>query len=148
MGGGVGSGLGALITHEIREDNPKLCIQNNVLYPSVNQCSTESIVASYNTVLSATRLHNDSDLTLIHSNGGLEQYCNVNLRLKSPTFKDFNQVIARAHCHYLRLFDGSPPLDFSSSKMTDFASSMIPYPRLNMLLPSFVQDERKKSMFS
>lgn len=91
LGGGTGSGLGAFITQEVREEYKNAFIVNQVVWP---YSTGEVIVQNYNTLLSVSQLYETSDAILLSENDHLNRVCNHLLGISYPSFKDLNSVIA------------------------------------------------------
>lgn len=93
LAGGTGSGLGAYVTQQIR-DEPCLTgssILNGVVWPHE---AGEVAVQAYNATLSLSHLHADSDGLFVWQNDDLAKACIELLRVKSPSFPDMNRIVA------------------------------------------------------
>ena len=92
LAGGTGSGLGSLITQLLSFNYPKYNIYNQVIFPHL---SGDVSVQAYNTILTLSHLFQFSDGIILHKNDDLNYICQKRLHLKSPSFKDMNQIVAQ-----------------------------------------------------
>jgi len=102
------------------------------LYPSV-QLST-STIDPYNTILSHSSMCTTNTFNVMFDNETLYGLCKKHMKVKSPTYSHLNQLISQtvsSMTQSLR-FDGESSVD-----LRDFCVNLIPYPRINNLIPSF-----------
>ena len=91
LAGGTGSGVGAFITHCLRDEFPHSCILNQVVWP---YGTGEVIVQNYNAILTLSQLYKSSDGIIVLENDKLQSICSRLLKLKHISFKDINKVIS------------------------------------------------------
>lgn len=92
LAGGTGSGVGAYITHALRDEYPNANMINPVVWP---YDSGEVCVQNYNAVLTLAHLYQSTDAVLAVENDQLHQICSRLLALKKVIFGSFKscQVI-------------------------------------------------------
>ena len=83
LAGGTGSGVGAYMTHALRDDYPHAHMLNPVVWP---YDSGEVCVQNYNAVLTLAHLHQSSDSIIAVENDHLHQICNRLLALKKVSW--------------------------------------------------------------
>jgi len=132
VGGGTGSGLGALLLERLSVDygkKPKLGFN---VYPAP-QVST-AVVEPYNSVLSTHALLEHTDVCIILDNEAVYDICQKGLNITGPSYKNLNQLIAQVISSLtasLR-FDGALNVD-----ITEFQTNLVPYPRIHFMLSSY-----------
>lgn len=89
--GGTGSGVGCYVTELLRDTFPKMLLSNVLVWPYIGG---EVIIQNYNVILSLAKLYEHSDMIFMYENDTLNTICQRLLGLKSPSFKDMNQVLA------------------------------------------------------
>ena len=94
LGGGTGSGLGALIMCQLTEDfKERIRVSYNIVpSPKVSEVVTEP----YNAVLALSKLIDLTNLVFVLDNEALYKICCNVLRLVQPTYGDFNHLVALA----------------------------------------------------
>jgi len=132
VGGGTGSGLGALLLERLSVDYGKKSKLGFTVYPSP-QVST-AIVEPYNTVLSTHALLEHTDVDVILDNEAIYDICKRGLNLSRPTYANLNrlisQVVSTLTCS-LR-FEGSLNVDIN-----EFQTNLVPYPRIHFMANSY-----------
>jgi len=132
VGGGTGSGLGALLLERLSVDYGKKSKLGYTVYPSP-QVST-AIVEPYNTVLSTHALLEHTDVDVILDNEAIYDICKRALNLPKPTYANLNrlisQVVSALTCS-LR-FEGSLNVDIN-----EFQTNLVPYPRIHFMANSY-----------
>ena len=119
LGGGTGSGLGALLLGKIREEYPDRMLATFSIFPSPKVSNT--VVEPYNAILSTHNLVENSNITCcidvshhslprfqgdwrerhgirqltIIQNEALYQICVSELKQKTPEYRDLNALIAK-----------------------------------------------------
>jgi tubulin beta len=122
LGGGTGSGLGALLLGKIREEYPDRMLATFSIFPSPKV--SETVVEPYNAILSTNNLVENSDITtcidvsqhllgwasnsypatkgtllswvlIIVQNEALYEICVTELKQKTPEYKDLNSLVAK-----------------------------------------------------
>lgn len=132
LGGGTGSGLGALLLEEFSEEFGKKAKLEFAVYPAP-QVST-SVVEPYNTVLTTHSTLEHADCTFMVDNEAIYDMCRKNLGIARPSFNNLNSLIAQVVSSVtasLR-FDGSLNVD-----LNEFQTNLVPYPRIHFPLVSY-----------
>ena len=123
VGGGTGSGLGALLLERLSVDYGRKSKLSFTIYPSP-QVST-AVVEPYNCVLSTHSLLEHTDVSFMVDNEALYDICRRNLDIERPTYTNLNRLIAQVISSLtasLR-FDGALNVD-----VTEFQTNLVPYP--------------------
>jgi tubulin alpha len=132
VGGGTGSGFGALLLEQLSIDYGKKSKLDFCMFPSP-QIST-SVVEPYNSVLSTHALLEHTDVAFMLDNEAIYDICRDKLALEKPTYKNLNRLIAQVISSLtasLR-FQGSLNVDIN-----EFQVNLVPYPRIHFLLCSY-----------
>ena len=132
VGGGTGSGLGALLLERLSVDYGKKSKLGFTIYPSP-QVST-AVVEPYNSVLSSHSLLEHTDVAFMLDNEALYDLCRRNLDIERPTYTNLNRLVAQVVSSLtasLR-FDGALNVD-----VTEFQTNLVPYPRIHFTLSSY-----------
>merc|ERR1712157_98088 len=132
VGGGTGSGLGALLLERLSVDYGKKSKLGFTIYPSP-QVST-AVVEPYNSVLSTHSLLEHTDVAVMLDNEAVYDICRRNLGLAKPTYQNLNrlisQVVSTLTCS-LR-FEGTLNVDIN-----EFQTNLVPYPRIHFMANSY-----------
>ncbi|OJA13008.1 hypothetical protein AZE42_03519 [Rhizopogon vesiculosus] len=132
LGGGTGAGLGSLLLSKLREEYPDRMLSTFSVLPAPNV--SETVVEPYNSLLSIHQLVDNCDLTICIDNEALYDIAVRTLKIKSPSYKDLNQLISKVMCGV------STSLRFPGQLNGDLRKlgmNLIPFPRLHFLMPSF-----------
>jgi len=132
VGGGTGSGLGALLLERLSVDYGKKPKLGFTVYPAP-QVST-AVVEPYNSVLSTHALLEHTDVCIILDNEAVYDICQKNLNISCPSYSNLNKLIAQVISSLtasLR-FDGALNVD-----VTEFQTNLVPYPRIHFMLSSY-----------
>ena len=132
VGGGTGSGLGALILERLSVDYGRKSKLSFTIYPSP-QVST-AVVEPYNCVLSTHSLLEHTDVSFMVDNEALYDICRRNLDIERPTYTNLNRLIAQIISSLtasLR-FDGALNVD-----VTEFQTNLVPYPRIHFVVAAY-----------
>merc|ERR1712118_159597 len=132
VGGGTGSGLGALLLERLSVDYGRKSKLSFTLYPSP-QVST-AVVEPYNCVLSTHGLLEHSDVSFMVDNEALYDICRRNLDVERPTYTNLNRLVAQIISSLtasLR-FDGALNVD-----ITEFQTNLVPYPRIHFVVSAY-----------
>ncbi|KAG1737147.1 beta-tubulin 2 [Suillus paluster] len=132
LGGGTGAGLGSLLLSKLREEYPDRMLSTFSILPAPNV--SETVVEPYNSLLSIHQLVDNCDLTICIDNEALYDIAVRTLKIKSPAYKDLNQLIAKVMCGV------STSLRFPGQLNGDLRKlgmNLVPFPRLHFLMPSF-----------
>ena len=132
LGGGAGSGMGTLMLANIREEFPDRIISTYSVASSPKV--SDSVVESYNGVLSLDKLTDLSDMTCVLDNEALFDVCFRTLKMTTPTFGDINHLIASAMSASTSCFRFPGQLNCDLRKM---AVNLVPFPRLHFLITGF-----------
>ena len=93
VGGGTGSGLGALLLERLSVDYGKKSKLGFTVYPSP-QVST-AVVEPYNSVLSTHSLLEHTDCASMLDNEAIYDLCRRNLDIERPTYTNLNRLIGQ-----------------------------------------------------
>jgi len=132
VGGGTGSGLGALLLERLSIDYGKKSKFGFTVYPSP-QVST-AIVEPYNSTLSTHSLLEHTDVDVILDNEAIYDICKRCLNLTKPTYRNLNRLISQVVSSLtvsLR-FPGSLNVDIN-----EFQTNLVPYPRIHFMANSY-----------
>ncbi|CDK28648.1 unnamed protein product [Kuraishia capsulata CBS 1993] len=132
LGGGTGSGLGALLLEQFSNEYGKKAKLEFAVYPAP-QVAT-SVVEPYNTVLSTHMTLENADCTFMVDNEAIYDMCRKNLGISRPSLGNLNNLIAQVVSSVtasLR-FDGSLNVD-----LNEFQTNLVPYPRIHFPLVSY-----------
>ncbi|EGD81133.1 hypothetical protein PTSG_11171 [Salpingoeca rosetta] len=92
VAGGTGSGLGAAVLDALQDEFPHVPSWAKIIWPHE---TGETVVQSYNCVLSMAHAYQACDGILLFENDHLQDICHRMLRLKRVTVQDLNKVIAQ-----------------------------------------------------
>ncbi|KAJ9117452.1 hypothetical protein QFC22_004302 [Naganishia vaughanmartiniae] len=112
LGGGTGSGLGALLLSKIRED-PKV---------------SDTVVEPYNAILSTHNLVENTDITVCLDNEALYDINQNILKIKQPEYEHLNALIAKVMSGFTTTLRFPGVLN---SDLRKLAVNMVPFPRLH-----------------
>merc|ERR1712036_139773 len=93
VGGGTGSGLGALILERIAVDYRKKSKIGFEIYPAPKLSTC--IVEPYNAMLSTHWLLDHTEVSILLDNEAIYAICKNQLEEKRPNYKNLNQIIAK-----------------------------------------------------
>jgi len=128
VGGGTGSGLGALILERIAVDYRKKSKIGFEIYPAPN--ISTCIVEPYNAMLSTHWLLDHTEVSIVLDNEAIYSICKKQLGIDRPSYLDLNMVIAKVISSMtasLR-FDGELNVDLG-----EFQTNLVPFPRLHFM---------------
>merc|ERR1712176_858672 len=128
VGGGTGSGLGALILERIAVDYRKKSKIGFEVYPAPNLSTC--IVEPYNAMLSTHWLLDHTEVSLVLDNEAVYGIVQRQLENDRPSYADLNKVIAKVVSSMtasLR-FDGELNVDLG-----EFQTNLVPFPRLHFM---------------
>merc|ERR1711879_390346 len=128
VGGGTGSGLGALILERIAVDYRKKSKIGFEIYPAPN--ISTCIVEPYNAMLSTHWLLDHTEVSVVLDNEAIYSICQKQLDIDRPSYMDLNVVIAKVISSMtasLR-FDGELNVDLG-----EFQTNLVPFPRLHFM---------------
>jgi len=128
VGGGTGSGLGALILERIAVDYRKKSKIGFEIYPAPN--ISTCIVEPYNAMLSTHWLLDHTEVSIVLDNEAIYAICQKQLDVDRPTYGNLNVIIAKVISSMtasLR-FDGELNVDLG-----EFQTNLVPFPRLHFM---------------
>merc|ERR1711879_442003 len=128
VGGGTGSGLGALILERIAVDYRKKSKIGFEVYPAPNLSTC--IVEPYNSMLSTHWLLDHTEVSLVLDNEAIYGICQKQLELERPSYADLNKVISKVVSSMTAAlrFDGELNVDLG-----EFQTNLVPFPRLHFM---------------
>eukprot|EP01084_Bolivina_argentea_P219580 372397_1 len=131
VGGGTGSGLGALVLERVAVDYRKKSKLGFHMFPFNNMYSTAQTEA-YNALLSVHWLLDHTEVSQIFDNRKLYDICNRKLHVAVPTYHDLNCIISKvisSSTASLR-FEGELNVDLNELQCN------VTFPRLHFMVPS------------
>jgi len=139
VGGGTGSGLGALILERIAVDYRKKSKIGFEIYPApkISTC----IVEPYNAMLSTHWLLDHTEVSMLLDNEAIYGICQKQLDVDRPSYKDLNIIISKVISSMtasLR-FDGELNVDLG-----EFQTNLVPFPRLHFMTTALAPVINKK----
>jgi len=139
VGGGTGSGLGALILERIAVDYRKKSKIGFEIYPApkISTC----IVEPYNAMLSTHWLLDHTEVSIMLDNEAIYGICQKQLDQDRPSYKDLNIIISKVISSMtasLR-FDGELNVDLG-----EFQTNLVPFPRLHFMTTALAPVINKK----
>jgi tubulin alpha len=128
VGGGTGSGLGALVLERMAVDYRKKSKLGFEIYPSPNLSTC--VVEPYNAMLSTHWLLDHTEVSLVLDNEAIYELCQKNLTIKRPSYENLNRLICKVISSMtasLR-FEGEMNVD-----LNEFQTNLVPFPRLHFM---------------
>ncbi|KAJ5855583.1 uncharacterized protein N7529_009527 [Penicillium soppii] len=132
IGGGTGSGFGALLLERLAAEYGKKSKLEFAVYPSPSVAT--AVVEPYNAVLSTHSTIENSECTFLVDNEAVYDICKRNLDIPRPGFDHLNRLIAQVVSSVtasLR-FDGALNVD-----LNEFQTNLVPFPRIHYPLISY-----------
>jgi tubulin alpha len=132
VGGGTGSGFGALLLDRLSVEYGKKPKLDFCIYPSP-RIST-SVVEPYNSILSTHSLLEHTDVSFILDNEALYRVCQNSLGIERPSYSNLNRLLAQVISSMtasLR-FHGQLNVDIN-----EFQVNLVPYPRIHFMMCSY-----------
>jgi len=131
VGGGTGSGLGALLLEKIAVEYRKKSKIGFEIYPSPN--ISTCIVEPYNALLSTHWLLDHTDVSLLLDNEAIYDICKKSLLIKKPSYADLNIIITKVVSSMTAAlrFEGELNVD-----LNEFQTNLVPFPRLHFMTTS------------
>merc|ERR1712083_117653 len=128
VGGGTGSGLGALILERIAVDYRKKSKIGFEIYPAPNLSTC--IVEPYNAMLSTHWLLDHTEVSIMLDNEAIYSILQKQLDKDRPSYGQLNQVIAKVISSMTAAlrFDGELNVDLG-----EFQTNLVPFPRLHFM---------------
>jgi tubulin alpha len=141
VGGGTGSGLGALILERIAVDYRKKSKLGFEVYPSptISTC----VVEPYNALLTTHWLLDHTEISIILDNEAIYDICQKNLDIERPSYDALNRMIAKAVSSMTASLRFAGELNVD---LNEFQTNLVPFPRLHFMVTSMapVTTEKKK----
>jgi tubulin alpha len=141
VGGGTGSGLGALILERIAVDYRKKSKLGFEVYPSptISTC----VVEPYNALLTTHWLLDHTEISIILDNEAIYDICQKNLDIDRPSYDNLNRMIAKAVSSMTASLRFAGELNVD---LNEFQTNLVPFPRLHFMVTSMapVTTEKKK----
>jgi tubulin alpha len=131
VGGGTGSGLGALILERMAVDYRKKSKLGFELYPSPSLST--AVVEPYNALLSTHWLLDHTEVSLLLDNEAIYDLVIQKLQIKHPSYDHLNRLITKVISSMtasLR-FEGEMNVD-----LNEFQTNLVPFPRLHFMITS------------
>jgi len=131
VGGGTGSGLGALILERIAVDFRKKSKLGFEVYPSPT--ISTAVVEPYNALLATHWLLDHTEVSLLIDNEAVYEICQKKLGIKKPSYENLNRLISKVISSMtasLR-FEGELNVD-----LNEFQTNLVPFPRLHFMTTS------------
>jgi tubulin alpha len=141
VGGGTGSGLGALILERIAVDYRKKSKLGFEVYPSptISTC----VVEPYNALLTTHWLLDHTEVSVVLDNEAIYEICQKWLDRKRPSYDNLNRLITKTISSMtasLR-FEGELNVD-----LNEFQTNLVPFPRLHFMITSMAPVVTPKKM--
>merc|ERR1712048_1119974 len=139
VGGGTGSGLGALILERIAVDYRKKSKIGFEVYPAPN--ISTCIVEPYNAMLSTHWLLDHTEVSLMLDNEAIYAICQKQLDIMRPSYKNLNEIVAKVVSYMTAAlrFDGETNVDLG-----EFQTNLVPFPRLHFMTTGLAPVVAKK----
>eukprot|EP01103_Thecamoeba_quadrilineata_P017524 TRINITY_DN6260_c0_g1_i1.p1 TRINITY_DN6260_c0_g1~~TRINITY_DN6260_c0_g1_i1.p1 ORF type:complete len:466 (+),score=102.71 TRINITY_DN6260_c0_g1_i1:49-1398(+) len=131
VGGGTGSGFGALLLEHLSVEYRKKCKLDFCIYPSP-KVST-AVVEPYNSVLTTHSLLEYTDVAFLLDNEAIYDICKNSLDIKKPTFSNLNRLVAQVISSLTASLRFEGPLNVD---LNEFQTNLVPYPRIHFMLCS------------
>jgi tubulin alpha len=128
VGGGTGSGLGALILERIAVDYRKKSKLGFEVYPSPNLSTC--VVEPYNALLTTHWLLDHTEVSVLLDNEAIYGICQKRLGIPRPSYDNLNKLITKVISSMtasLR-FEGELNVD-----LNEFQTNLVPFPRLHFM---------------
>merc|ERR1712045_921536 len=139
VGGGTGSGLGALILERIAVDYRKKSKIGFEIYPAPKMSTC--IVEPYNAMLSTHWLLDHTEVSVVLDNEAIYAICQKQLDIDRPSYAELNMIIGKVISSMtasLR-FDGELNVDLG-----EFQTNLVPFPRLHFMTTALAPVVTKK----
>eukprot|EP00486_Rosalina_sp_Unknown_P008139 CAMPEP_0201591484 /NCGR_PEP_ID=MMETSP0190_2-20130828/189653_1 /ASSEMBLY_ACC=CAM_ASM_000263 /TAXON_ID=37353 /ORGANISM="Rosalina sp." /LENGTH=353 /DNA_ID=CAMNT_0048049845 /DNA_START=107 /DNA_END=1164 /DNA_ORIENTATION=- len=141
VGGGTGSGLGALLLERIAVDYRKKSKLGFEVYPS--PCISNCVVEPYNALLTTHWLLDHTEVSVVLDNEQIYEICQRWLDIRRPSYDNLNRLICKTISSMtasLR-FEGELNVD-----LNEFQTNLVPFPRLHFMISSMapISSPKKK----
>uniref|UniRef100_A0A0C9RAR9 Tubulin beta chain n=1 Tax=Fopius arisanus TaxID=64838 RepID=A0A0C9RAR9_9HYME len=132
LGGGTGSGMGALLLENIRGEYGDRIVSTYSVLPSAK--ISETVVEPYNATLSINRLVATTHETFFIDNQALHEICTRILKLRKPSYGDTNHLVAMCMAGVTTCLRFPGQLNADLRKIL---VNMVPFPRLHFFAPGY-----------
>jgi len=141
VGGGTGSGLGALMLERIAVDYRKKSKLGFEVYPSptISTC----VVEPYNALLTTHWLLDHTEVSVVLDNEAIYEICQKWLDRKRPSYDNLNRLITKTISSMtasLR-FEGELNVD-----LNEFQTNLVPFPRLHFMISAMAPVATKEKI--
>ncbi|CAD8189355.1 unnamed protein product [Paramecium pentaurelia] len=132
VGGGTGSGLGALLLERLSDDYSKQIKMGINIYPS--PLNGTALVEPYNVILATQYLQELADVCILLDNQAIYEIFNKILDIECPSHTNLNTLTAQVYSSLTAAlrFNGS-----LFSDITEFQNNLVLHPRLHFMLCSY-----------
>jgi len=141
VGGGTGSGLGALMLERIAVDYRKKSKLGYEAYPSptISTC----VVEPYNALLTTHWLLDHTEISVLLDNEAMYEICQKHLDIERPSYDVLNRLIAKAVSSMTASLRFAGELNVD---LNEFQTNLVPFPRLHFMLTAMapITTEKKK----
>merc|ERR1712193_527828 len=139
VGGGTGSGLGALVLERIAVDYRKKSKIGFEIYPAPNLSTC--IVEPYNAMLATHWLLDHTEVSVVLDNEAIYAIAQKQLDIGRPSYLQLNMIIAKVVSSMTAAlrFDGEANVDLG-----EFQTNLVPFPRLHFMTTALAPVISKK----
>ncbi|XP_076173693.1 tubulin beta-1 chain isoform X2 [Ptiloglossa arizonensis] len=140
LGGGTGSGMGALLAIKLKEEYPDRILKTYSVIPSPT--ISDVVVEPYNAILSLGTLIESTDQTYCMDNQALQHICSSLLKISTPTFADSDHLISTY------MTGVTACLRFPGQLNTDLRklqTNIVPFPKLHFFVPGLAPLTSRRS---
>merc|ERR1719464_1787945 len=131
VGGGTGSGLGALMLERIAVDYRKKSKLGFEAYPSptISTC----VVEPYNALLTTHWLLDHTEISVVLDNEAVYEICQKNLDIKRPSYDTLNRMFSKVISSMTASLRFAGELNVD---LNEFQTNLVPFPRLHFMITS------------
>merc|ERR1719429_1081734 len=139
VGGGTGSGLGALMLEKMAVDYRRKSKLGFEVYPSptISTC----VVEPYNALLTTHWLLDHTEISVVLDNEAVYEICQKNLDIKRPSYDTLNRMFAKVISSMTASLRFAGELNVD---LNEFQTNLVPFPRLHFMIPSMAPVTTKK----
>ncbi|XP_017329164.1 tubulin beta chain isoform X2 [Ictalurus punctatus] len=130
LGGGTGSGMGTLLISKIRDEYPDRIMNTFSVVPS--PIVSDSVVETYNAILSFHQLVQNTDETFCLDNEALHDICLRTLKITAPSYSVLNTLISHTMSGVTTCLRFPGQLNADLRKL---AVNMVPFARMHFFIP-------------
>jgi len=129
VGGGTGSGLGALMLEHIAVDFRKKSKLGFEAHPSptISTC----VVEPYNALLTTHWLLDHTEISVLLDNEAMYEICQKHLDIKRPSYDALNRLVAKAVSSMTASLHFEDELNVD---LNEFQTNLVPFPRLHFII--------------